>query len=268
MRKQKYTVILLSAAIAIEIAASSNALGAEKKPASPSASPAAGDEQTGAERVSTESIKEKYWARGNESEIGVVQNRLYEKEHRYEFSLLGGQDFTDPFLSVYTLGGRFGYHFSEYFSLHLIAWKAFSSPSSTQTSLLENKSPDQVGTALNTNPPKWYTGTEAQWSLLYGKLSVVGKKIIHYDLHFIAGLGIMDTDSGANFAQHVGLGQQFFLSKSTFINFDYRLMHYHETIIQKVIPTQLGQPVGTRENWSNVLTLGVGFMFGGPKQAQ
>jgi outer membrane beta-barrel protein len=234
-------------------------------PAQPSAQasgqPASQDD--GAERVNTESIKEKYWARGDESEIGVVQNRLYSKEHRFEFSLLAGIDITDPMLSVYTLGGRFGYHFSEYFSWHLIAWKAYSGPSGTQEDLLSNKSPGQIGDALNTNSPDWFVGTEAQWSLLYGKLSVVGKAIIHYDLHFMAGIGGMKTDSGLDFAQHVGVGQQFFLGKSTFLNVDYRLVHYSENIVQQVVPTELGQSVGTRQNFSNVITVGVGFMFGG-----
>ena len=59
------------------------------------------------------------------------------------------------------------------------------------------------------------------------------------------------------------MGQQFFLGKSTFLNVDYRFVHYHETIVQQVIPTQIGQPVGTRENYSNVITLGIGFLFGG-----
>lgn len=216
-----------------------------------------------AERVNTETIKEKYWARGDESEIGVVQNRLYSKEHRYEASLLAGLDVTDPMLSVYTLGGRVGYHFSEYLSAHVLGWKAAASPSATQTDLLVNKTPAQVGTVLNTNEPKWYAGGEAQWSLLYGKLSVVGKAIIHYDLHFMAGAGLTKTESGTDVSENLGIGQQFFLGKSSFLNVDYRLIHYHETILQKVIPNQLGQEVGSRENYSSVFTLGIGWMFGG-----
>jgi outer membrane beta-barrel protein len=240
--------------------AGATAWAADPAPKPTATAPA--DDTTAAERVNTDSIKEKYWARGDENEIGVVQNRLYSKEHKYELSLLTGVDITDPMLTVYTLGARLGYHFSEYFSVHVIGWKAFSSPSGTQSNLLANKSADQVGTALNTNEPLYYFGSEAQWSLLYGKLSVVGKAIIHYDLHFVAGLGAMNTESGMDFEQHVGIGQQFFLSQSSFLNVDYRMMHYHETILQKVIPTELGQSVGTRENFSSVITIGVGFLFG------
>lgn len=266
MKKQILTFIIFSGAVLLQFSSScawgadKKAPAAEEKPAAPAA------DDTGAERVNTETIKEKYWARGNENELGVVQNRLYSKEHHYEFSLLGGFDFTDPMLSVHPVGGRIGYHFSEYFSAHLIGWKAFSGNSGTLNDLLANKTPDQVGTAYNTNAPQYYLGSEAQWSLLYGKLSVVGKAIIHYDLHFMAGVGDMKTETGHDFEQHVGIGQQFFLGKASFLAIDYRLMHYHESIPQKVIPTQIGQTVGTRENFSNVITLGIGFMFGGPKE--
>ena len=262
MKKQHTALIIFITAILLQLTTGSIAWGDDQKP-NLAPAPADTSEPTAAERVNTETIKEKYWARGEESEIGVVQNRLYSKAGRYEFSLLGGLDMTDPFLTVYTFGGRIGYHFSEYFSLHLIGWKAFSGPSGTQQNLLSTKSPDQVGTALNTNEPRGFLGTEAQWSLLYGKLSLVGKSIIHYDLHFMAGLGAMKTETGTDFTQHVGVGQQFFLGKNTSLMIDYRLIHYHETINQKVIPTQIGQPVGTRENYSNVITLGIGFMFGG-----
>ncbi|HTL13265.1 MAG TPA: hypothetical protein VL588_12295, partial [Bdellovibrionota bacterium] len=32
--------------------------------------------------VAVDSIKEKYWARGDQTEIGVVQNRMYSKTHK------------------------------------------------------------------------------------------------------------------------------------------------------------------------------------------
>src|ERR1700745_433410 len=132
-QKHIHIMILFVSVLALQLSLAATAWSAEQpaEPAQPQTqAPAA--EPSGAQRMNTESIKEKYWARGDESEIGVVQNRLYEKEHRWEFSLLGGIANTDPMLTVWTLGSRVGYHFSEYFSLHLIGWKAFSSPSGTQ----------------------------------------------------------------------------------------------------------------------------------------
>src|SRR6476659_8308907 len=84
---------------------------------------------TDAEQVNVDSIKEKYWARGNETELGVVQNRTFSKTGKFEFSLLGGALYSDPFLDVKMLGGTLGYHINEYFSFHLMAFKDLVSPS-------------------------------------------------------------------------------------------------------------------------------------------
>src|SRR5271166_4773557 len=88
-------------------------------PAAPAAEPTppktnslenVGDE---AERVNIETIKQKYWARGNEDELGVVQNRMYTKEHKFEFGLYGGVVSTDPFLTVYSASFSLAYHYNE-----------------------------------------------------------------------------------------------------------------------------------------------------------
>jgi outer membrane beta-barrel protein len=242
----------------------------ESLAAQPSPTPAASSAPTqgdtiNAERVNTDAIKEKYWARGDESEIGVVQNRLYSKANKIEFQIMGTLINSDPFVSTYALGGRLGYHMNEYFSVHALAWKSWASPSSTQTNLQSTKPDNEIGTALNTDYAKSYYGGEFQASLLYGKLSLVGKSIIYYDLHFLAGLGVTGTESGNNFTQHVGVGQQFFLSKRTSIIVDYRIMHYRDTLLDKIDVADFGNPVGTRSNWTNAISIGVGFLFGSGK---
>src|SRR5690606_17566597 len=65
-----------------------------------------------AERVNIENIKQKYWARGDEGELGVVQNRMYTKTRKFELGVYTGVVATDPFLSVYSLSGTFAFHFN------------------------------------------------------------------------------------------------------------------------------------------------------------
>jgi outer membrane beta-barrel protein len=256
-------------------AASSYAADAQPAPAATPAGPPAGtsagtDDTTNAERVDTENIKQKYWARGDESEMGVVQNRTYSKAHKFEFQILGGMINSDPFVSTQNLGARLGYHFNEYFSAHILAWKSWARPSSTQNNLLgSGESINQIGTALNTDYANYYYGGEFQASLLYGKLSLLGAAIIHYDLHLLAGLGATGTESGTDFTQHIGVGQQFYVSKSTSIVIDYRLMHYNNMLINKsdTANDYLGViPGSNTSSWSNVFTIGFGILFGGPKQ--
>lgn len=210
------------------------------------------------ERVNVENIKEKYWARGDETEMGVVQNRLYSKSRKVSASLFGGFITTDPFLSVKSLGGSVGYHFSEYLSAHLIAWKSYSSGSTALDFFRE-----RFGVDANTNIPKAYTGAEGAWSFLYGKLSVLGKKIIYYDFHLLGGMGVTDTETGRYFTPHLGIAQQVYMTQTVSLRVDYRLMRYTETLVEKQITTRLGQPVGDRANWTNSITIGLSFLIGG-----
>lgn len=231
---------------------------------SPSAT--ASDQTDEAEKVSVDTIKEKYWARGDQSELGVVQNRAYTKANKWEIGVFGGTVATDPFLTVYNAGTTIGYHFSEYFAfqaLYFRDWAGNSSALSTlQRQLTTQNGGNSNGATTNYNPPRDYYGGEVVASLLYGKLSVFGSAIIYYDMNILAGLGFTATESGTNFTQHIGIGQQVYLSKHFSIKFDYRLMRYEETLDERVIPTEIGQPVGTRNNFSNVFVFGGSFMFG------
>jgi len=208
------------------------------------------------EQVNLDAIKEKYWARGDETELGVVQNRTYSKKGHFEFATFGGVAFSDPFLETKMLGGAFGYHFSEYIAAYLLGWKHFSSGSSALQTFEQTQ-----GATANTNLPRFYLGAEGSASIFYGKLSVLGKAIIYYDFLMLGGVGVTDTESGRYVTPHLGIGQRYYLSKSASIRLDYRLQYYRETLLEKQITTRLGQSVGDRDNWSNTINLGIGFMF-------
>lgn len=201
-------------------------------------------------------VKQKYWARGDESEMGVVQSRLYTKEHKLELGFFGGVISTDPFLSVHNYGATLAYHVSEYFAVDLLAWKTTVTGSSALSTLQST-----LGVGANTNEPRYFYGGEIQASLLYGKLSFVGSSIIYYDLHFLGGAGLTNTETGTYLTPIVGLGQQVYLSQVVSIKVDYRLTPYYENINEKVIVAKLGQQVDQRWNYSDVITLGVSFLF-------
>lgn len=210
----------------------------------------------GAERVDVNIIKKKYWAKGDQAELGVVQNRIYTKNKKFQIGLLAGISYSDPFLSIKTGGFTFGYHFNEFWGVNLIAMKTVVSNSSALTTFEENR-----GATANTNKPRYFVGAETTFSLLYGKLSVLGKSIIYYDFHLIGGLGLTDTESGKYMTPMAGLGQRFYLSRRISLRVDYRLMYYKETILEKEITTKLGQAVGDRGNFTNSITLGIDYLF-------
>lgn len=205
-----------------------------------------------AEVVDLNPVRERYWTRGEESEISVVQNRQFKKAGRLDLGLAAGLVSSDPFLKTQLLGGSIGYHVNEYFSVHALGWKHFVSGSTALKTFEET-----LGATTNNNPPRSYLGVEALGSLIYGKLSLIGQSILYYDLHFSAGVGAMGTESGTSLSPSLGIGQQIHLSEKVSLRFDYRLQYYRETLTEKVITPKLGQVIGQRDNWSNTVTLGV-----------
>jgi outer membrane beta-barrel protein len=212
---------------------------------------AAGDE---AEGVEVEDIKKKYWARGNKSEMGVVQDRLYPKLHRFEISAGASSLIGDPFLSMHTFGGSLGFHFSELFSIHAVGWTAVVNPSSALTTLQS-----QTGASANTNQPQNYFGGEGRASLLYGKLNLVDAMILYFDTYLSAGAGRISTETGNNFLVNVGIGEQIHITRTWSINLDYKALYYQETILAKYASgsVTVGQNLGSRSNLSNLVTVSV-----------
>ncbi len=205
-------------------------------------------------RVNVEKLKKQYWR--EEEEYDVVQNRIYSKANKIHLVVMGGIVDSDPFLDVKAAGGILGYNFNEYVSGNILVWKSFSNSSEA----LKIFEAEQRASA-NTNPPSLYYGGEAGFSLIYGKLSLLGRAILYYDLHLLAGLGQTKTETGTYFTQNVGIGQQIYLSRRMALRLDYRLMHYTETIVEKINPVRRGQEIGERTNWTNALTLGLSFLF-------
>jgi outer membrane beta-barrel protein len=212
----------------------------------------------GNETQELEKVKKRYWAAGEEAEIGVVQNRTYAKSEKFELGVFGGLTINDPFLNTKTAGIDIGYNVTEYFGLHAVGWKSFVSPSSALVTFEREKA-----ATANTNLPKSYLGLEALGSVFYGKLSVLGAKIIYYDLHLAGGAGVTETENGNYLTPGIGIGQRFYANKWFSVRIDYRLQFYKEDVKQKTIVTQIGQTIGQRNVFSNTITVGLQFLLGG-----
>lgn len=207
------------------------------------------------EEVDLSKFTEKYWAEGNETEMGVVQNRKYTTSRKWELSFFTGTLSTDPFLSVHPLGGGIGYHFSPYTSVHLTAWRAQVKASDALKTFEA-----ETNATVNTNHPKAYYGLDVKQNFLYGKASLFGSVIIYVDLFVMGGVGMTQTESGTYFTPSLGLGQKIYLNQRMALNLDYRIMTYHEQILSKS-PATLGNPAGERNNMTDGVSLGLSFFF-------
>ena len=213
--------------------------------------------------MNVDAIREKYYARGDENELGVVQNRAYSKAHKFEFGVLASLLTTDPLLSATGFGAHLGYHFSEYFALQLLGWKTFTGTNSTFDAI-QSTIFSRGGTPIvpASNYQRGWYEAELSASILYGKLSLIGKSIIYYDLHFILGGGVMLTETGNDIAPVVGIGQSIYLSKQVSLRTDYRLIPYSENLLIKDGSSVTGTVNASgRTNYTNAITFGIDILF-------
>jgi outer membrane beta-barrel protein len=203
------------------------------------------------EAVDVSKVTEKYWAQGKDSELGVVQNRRYSNEKRFEIDLLTGSLSYDPFQSISNYGGSIGYYFSQYLSVHGIAWRNNTSDSAAYKSLkTEAPSAD-----LFRNTPKSFYGLQVNENFLYGKASLLGKVIIYVDLFLLGGAGVMSTATGSNFAPFIGIGQKIHINRNIVLHLDYRVIGFKETVKNTAGSSQ------TRSNTSDAITFGLGYQL-------
>jgi outer membrane beta-barrel protein len=222
-------------------------------PASPSGARPPGVSAGKGAKVDVEAVKRKYWAQGNESEMSVVQNRLYTKAGKFEFGIFYANQVGDPFLVIRDFGALGTYHMTEEWGLTLYGWKSFVSNSTAYTAFVNT--PGFPGDT-NSDRPKYFIAGEVMFSPIYGKLSLIGKAILYYDMHVMAGMGRITQENGSYFAPTVGIGQQIYLNKSLALRIDYRWITYSETIINKQTSA-----VSDRRNYTDAISLGVDMMF-------
>jgi outer membrane beta-barrel protein len=208
------------------------------------------------EYLEVEKVKEKYWAQGEESQLGVVQNRLYSKAHKFHLGLMFGKAMNDPFLSTTLVGGNAGYSFNEFWALSLIGW-SYNANASNALKVLRGG-----GKEANTIEPEWYGGAEATGSFLYGKLSLLGRKIVYYDMHFSVGSGVASTENDdSTYAFSAGIGQRFYITQWLSLKMDYRFQTYNATEVEKEITAKLGRVNGTIRQYNHMIGLELNSMF-------
>lgn len=208
------------------------------------------------QKVEVDSLAQRYWEQGKGSKVEVIQNRLYLKAHRFELSGYGSLIQTDPFLSVTSVGVGLGYYLSEYWAIDALAWKSFA----TSSSLRESLQRDQ-GITLHTNPPKGFLGAAAEYLPIYGKLSLGGLSLFHFDLGVSLGTGVTFTDNGNCLTGLLGIIGHFHLSRVLVLGFRYWLNYYSESIQINTNPAASVVSWGRRENWTDVITLGLSVLF-------
>ena len=167
-----------------------------------------------------------------------VRERLFQQTNRHELTLQGGYYASDLFDGTYVLGGAYGYHMTEDFSVEAsFAWtrmKSAGGPELERTfSLLAGKSPREL-----------LFDADLVWDPAHGKLRL-GGGIVHFDLYFAAGAGVIDSVLSNDIAGNGGLGLKFFVGRAMAVRVDLRDHAYRQQLL-------------ARKEWVNDVTTMVG----------
>jgi outer membrane beta-barrel protein len=185
--------------------------------------------------------------------FNVVQNRFFLKEKRFELAPVAGYVPNNPFAVRYVGGLLVAYHFTE----TLAAEGAFMYSPDLGEADLKGLTNTLVGIASSENADsevsfqqpieKMVMGATfaARWAPVYGKINLIGERVLNFDFYGVAGLGLLTireyfasangTDANgtpvtglgpattkAKVPVNVGVGFDFFVGQSVAVKIDAR----------------------------------------------
>lgn len=227
--------------------------------------PAAGAEEASEEppRIEAKSNPElekkldTYWA--VEAELPSVEGRLYTREGRVAAGLFAGILSSEAFYWYIPVGLRATYYVSDTFGVELEgSFTGAPDALSHNTELsdfLEAERPADFTAAMRGDRFLWRASALAVWHPLYGKFSLLQRKLSHFDLSLAAGAGAVgvdrpdelrkDTSSEIAPEAVFGAGAQFFITQNLVVRADGRLYVYPgpQTADEKGFFERLSAPV-------------------------
>lgn len=188
------------------------------------------------------------------SEVSIIQKKLMPKSGRFQAFAAAGITTNTPWFLNAGFKLNFGYHFTENFGLELNTLFLSNSEREVAKEIRENNNlqPEQF---IYT---KSYMGADLLWTPIYGKITLLNKKIIPYEMYFSGGGGTSNTNSVEKNVPtfHLGTGQVFTITKSMAFRWDYSLNIFQATALSSngVVPEK-----GSYNDL--IFTAGVSFFF-------
>lgn len=185
-------------------------------------------------------------------EFSILQTRPHTKAGKFALGIGASGMNNDPFLNSSGFMAWTGLYFTENLGINLNFWRTFNTNSSAQDAAII-----YVGYGANNNPISNLLTAELLVSALYGKVSLLGLKILHFDAHFLAGGGIIIAANGQSISPVLGIGQQLFITHFLSLRVDYRFFYFKEDIVERTkAGSTFGQVIGNRMNLTGVFTIG------------
>ena len=206
-----------------------------------------------------------------------VQNRFFLKKNRFELSPMLGYVPNNPFAQRFVGGVGMGYHFTESFAVQgLITYSPDLGTSDlkglTTTLIRIATSSGDRGFQQPLDKITLAFSANAVWSPLYGKINLLGEKVLNFDLYFVLGVGMnsktnyfareSDLEEGTvqldklgtdvTVGPNAGAGFNFFLSQSVALKLDGRMNFY----VAKGPQYDLDEPAPGNRLYNNFVVAG------------
>lgn len=257
---------LLAVVLCLGLGVQAHAQSDQYKRSKPKASKKAGAKSskkaTKTDKVDISDLEQKYWA-PKDTDFSVVQNRTYTKEKKFTFSLLAGQQLNDQFSTGWDYGFKTNYYFSERHGVELMYIKTDMSDSDA---ISDFRQLSGGGVSPDYNRSETYTGIGYNFVPFYAKVSLLGKKIIYFDMQVTPHIGMSEYEqqvrpaNGGNqiesaFTYGLDVTQYFFFSKKAAFRFDLHNRWYEEDVLGYT------SGVKTNTNSNHVLMIMLGFTY-------
>jgi len=143
-------------------------------------------------------------------------DRLFVKQARHEFSMIGGYYVSDLFSSTYALGGAYTYHMTESTAVELSY--AFTHSNADLIRAIEDGRGEVIADV--------FAAVHFAESLLvltpvYGKLRL-GGTIMRFDIHTDLGVGVVSSQTSRGASGVAGIGLKLFIGKAVALRLDAR----------------------------------------------
>lgn len=170
---------------------------------------AADDAEVTAEAEKTSSDSEDGDDEKLSDRIKSVQRKAFLKRQRVEIFPYFGLDLNDPFFQHFIIGGAVGFHLADSMSVELRAGGVVGSVEQNAIRFVR-----QETDSLIEDPPEfqWHADVDFAWAPFYGKISLLGEGILHFDTYLTAGPGVFATDAAVNPSMNIGIGQRYFIN--------------------------------------------------------
>jgi outer membrane beta-barrel protein len=155
-----------------------------------------------------------------------VKSRNVQTTKRFELGPQIGSHVSEPFYNPLNFGGTGTYHIDE---IHGVNFFATVFGSGLQESGKSLKNIQGVSNKINLEygpHTQWMSLISYQHNAFYGKISLTKEAVMNLSLYGLAGIGAVNIGGKVFPAATVGLGQNFYITKSLALRLDMRFLVY------------------------------------------